>query len=113
MANFVIVQPPGHTVIVEHETITTLVLGDEPSVTIVEVPGLQGPPGPPGDAFTAVFAQSSPTTVWLLEHNLGRFPAISLVDTANDQIIGDVSYLDANVARVTFAAPTSGKAYLN
>ena len=45
----VVVQPPGHTVIVEHETITTMVLSGPSSVTVVEVPGPQGPPGKKGD----------------------------------------------------------------
>ena len=44
----VLVQPPGHAVIVEHESIQTLVLASELTTTVVDVPGPQGPPGPEG-----------------------------------------------------------------
>jgi hypothetical protein len=113
MTATVVVQPPGHTVIIEHESIETLVLTSEMVTTIVEVPGPQGPPGRPGNSFTEVIAQPVPALVWTLRHDQNRYPAITLVDTANDQIIGDISYLDANTARVRFGAPTAGTAYLN
>lgn len=113
MKSSVLVQPPSHAVVIEHESIQTLFLSSEIVTTVVEVPGVQGPPGPPGDAFTVVFTQGSPALVWIIEHNLGRYPSVTVVDTANDQIIGDVSYPDANSAQVTFGAPTAGSAYLN
>jgi hypothetical protein len=43
-----IVQPPGHTVVIEHESIQSLVLFGDLTTTVVEVPGPQGPPGVPG-----------------------------------------------------------------
>jgi hypothetical protein len=53
------------------------------------------------------------TDVWNLEHNLGRFPAVQVVDTAGSVVIGDIQYVDQNNITITFSAPFQGTAYLN
>jgi len=53
------------------------------------------------------------TDVWNLEHNLGRFPAVQIVDTAGSVVIGDIQYVDQNNITITFSAPFQGTAYLN
>jgi len=66
---------------------------------------------------TFVFEQGVPASTWTIQHNLGKFPSVSVVDTinvANGQIYyGDVKYIDSNNLTVTFASAFSGKAYLN
>ena len=51
--------------------------------------------------------------VWEIEHNLGRFPSVSIVDSAGTIVVGDVFYVDENHVRITFSSAFSGKAYLN
>ena len=66
---------------------------------------------------TFVFTQGVAATTWTIQHNLGKFPSVGVVDTinvANGQIYyGDVKYIDSNNLTVTFASAFSGKAYLN
>jgi hypothetical protein len=52
-------------------------------------------------------------SVWNLEHNLGRFPVVQVVDTAGSVVIGDIQYVDQNNITITFSAPFQGTAYLN
>lgn len=57
--------------------------------------------------FTQAFTSQSVVTV---THNLGRFPAVSVIDTADDVCVGDVLHLSVNAVRLTFSAPFSGTA---
>lgn len=75
-------------------------------------PGPEGPPGPAGGAGY-VFTQDVAATTWTITHDLGRFPSLTLVDTAGDEMETDFRYLDANNVVVTFRAATAGTAYLN
>lgn len=51
--------------------------------------------------------------VWEIEHNLGKFPSITVVDTANNVIYADVTYDDLNNVTITFASSVTGYAYFN
>lgn len=75
-------------------------------------PGPVGPPGPAGDV-SYVYTQAVVSAVWTIAHNLGKFPSISVVDSGGSAVIPDVRYVDASSVVVSFASPTSGKAYLN
>jgi hypothetical protein len=57
--------------------------------------------------------QNDPQSSWTIAHGLNRYPSVTLVDTAHDQIFGDVSYPDQNHVVISFSAPMSGSAFLN
>lgn len=57
------------------------------------------------------YVQSQAATVWTVNHNLGRFPAVSVVDSAGSVVIGDVTYVSVNTLTVAFSAPFSGNVY--
>jgi hypothetical protein len=64
----------------------------------------------------AVFTLSSqgvPATVWNIQHNLGKFPSVSVINNNNVVINGEVTYIDNNNVQLNFSAGFSGKAYLN
>jgi hypothetical protein len=67
--------------------------------------------------FTAktayVHTQTVAAAVWTITHNLGKYPSVSIVDSANDEVIGEVRYTNTNQVVVTFSAAFSGKAFLN
>lgn len=67
--------------------------------------------------FTAklgyVFTQSTPTAIWIINHDLGKYPAVNIVDSANDEVIGEVNYTSTSQIVITFSAAFSGKAFLN
>lgn len=77
------------------------------------VPGPPGPQGPAGDQTTFVFNQLSPSTTWNITHSLNRYPSVTVVDSGDSEIIPNVHYVSPDILVLTFANPTSGKAYLN
>lgn len=117
--------PPPVVVQAAPVTITEPVTDTETVVVTTTTPsivraggGLQGPAGPPGVAgppgdVTFVYRQSVPAAVWPIAHNLGRYPSVTVVDSAGDVCVGDVDYVDANNVTLTFSAPFSGSAFLN
>ena len=64
-------------------------------------------------APTFVFTQTVAATVWNVNHNLGKFPSITVIDTANTVVTGQYEYTDNNNVILTFSAGFAGKAYLN
>ena len=82
----------------------------------------QGPAGPQGPAgeyapgsgdLHYVHTQSSAASVWSITHNLGKYPAVVVIDSAATSWEGDVAYTSTNGLTITFSAPFSGVAYLN
>lgn len=53
------------------------------------------------------------STTWTINHNLGFFPAVSVVDSGGNYVIGDVTYVSQNVVTVSFSSSFGGKAYLS
>ena len=62
---------------------------------------------------TFVFTQGVAATTWNIQHNLGKFPSVSVVNTNDFVIIGEVEYIDNNNVTLTFSAGFAGKAFLN
>jgi hypothetical protein len=60
-----------------------------------------------------VHNQMSPSITWNIFHNLGKFPSVSVVDSAGTIVYGDITYIDINNISLSFSAPFAGKAYLN
>lgn len=79
----------------------------------------QGPPGPNGGVvggtgdLTYTHPQGTASDVWVIVHNLGKRPSVTVQDSAHDAVDGDVFYNDANTLTITFSAAFSGVAYLN
>jgi|TARA_R110000744_G_scaffold127455_1_gene234252 hypothetical protein len=59
------------------------------------------------------YNQGIPSSVWNIQHNLNKFPSVSIVDTSGSIIYTDVEYIDINNLRLTFFSALSGKAYMN
>lgn len=51
--------------------------------------------------------------VWEINHNLNKKPSVTVVDSGDNVVIGEVQYVDNNNLTVSFNASFSGKAYLN
>ena len=64
------------------------------------------------DAFYT-FTQSSASATWTVQHNLEKYPSVTVIDSANDVVYGNTTYIDENNLTINFSAPFSGKAYLN
>lgn len=60
-----------------------------------------------------VHNQSAAAATWIVDHNLNKFPAITIVDSAGSKVYGDIVYITTNRAELRFSAAFSGKAYFN
>lgn len=77
--------------------------------------GLQGPEGPPGAAGPdgpprGVFEQEfpSPSYMWIVNHNLGRVPAVTLITLGGVEFDADVQHTSANQCVVYLLSPFAG-----
>ena len=57
--------------------------------------------------------QSVSSATWTITHNLGFRPAVSVVDSGGNHVIGDVNYVSVNALTISFSAPFGGSAYLS
>lgn len=63
--------------------------------------------------YTYIHDQMSSSDTWTINHNLDKYPSVSVVDSAGSLVIGDVQYISRNALIATFIGEFSGKAYLN
>ena len=59
------------------------------------------------------YQQTSSSSEWQINHNLNKKPSVTIVDTGDNVVVGEVQYIDNNNLTVSFNASFSGKAYLN
>ena len=50
---------------------------------------------------------------WEVTHNLGKRASVTVVDSTDNIVFGEVEYLTMNTIRLKFAGAFSGKAYFN
>jgi len=62
---------------------------------------------------TFVYSQLNSASVWVLNHGLGSFPSVTVLDSAGNTVFGDIVYNDQNTLTLTFSASFTGTAYLN
>lgn len=58
------------------------------------------------------FTQATASATWVITHSLGGKPQVTIVDSADTHVFGDVQYNSNTQVTVTFSAAFSGKAYL-
>ena len=60
-----------------------------------------------------IYQQTTPASVWTITHNLGKCPAVCVVDTSGNEVVGQLQHVNVNQLILTFSAPFSGEAFLN
>lgn len=60
-----------------------------------------------------VHTQSTASAIWTINHNLGKYPSVTIVDSAKNEVFGDVEYTSVNSVKLNFTAAFSGQAFLN
>jgi len=104
----IVVRETGNTVTVtEVSGSSTVVTEKGNSVTVTGVIG-----GVSLDA-NYVYVQSSPSATWVITHNLNKYCSVTVVDSADNIVFGDVLYNSLNQVTLTFAGAFSGKAFFN
>ena len=81
------------------------------------VVSIGGSPGSVSNAETRFFAyhhqQGQASDSWLIQHGLGFYPNITVMDSGESTVEGELEHLSKYSLRVTFSAPISGNAYLS
>ena len=109
------------------ESVTVSVENVASTVTVetqtVVAEGTMGPPGRKGDqgdkgdpglsGASLIHEQSVADTVWVIRHDLGRYPSITVVDSSGEEVEGGIKYDSSNQITLTFSAPFGGYAYIN
>ena len=62
---------------------------------------------------TYTHEQAIASDVWVIHHNLGKRPSITIVDSADNVVEGAEKYIDDNIIELRFNGAFKGKAYLN
>lgn len=62
---------------------------------------------------TYIYTQTIPEAVWTIQHDLDKFPSVTVVNINNVVLYGEMTYIDSNSLQITFSGGFSGKAFLN
>lgn len=62
---------------------------------------------------TFVFEFDASQSEWIINHNLNKKPAVTVVDSADTVMTCAKEFIDMNNVKITFNAPFKGTAYLN
>lgn len=92
---------------------TAVVAISQEGIPYVVWPVADSTPGPGSGDLTYTHTQGTPSSVWVVPHNLHKYPAIDVVDTGDSVVIPSVHYDSIDAATLTFGSPTSGKAFCN
>ena len=96
----------------------TVTVVENGSSTVVTVPVTstvtavtQGPQGPAGSG-AYIHTQSTVSTTWTINHNMGFRPSVELLDSGSQEIDGEVSHPSVNQTVVTLNPASAGLARL-
>ena len=104
----IVVRDTGNTVTVtEVAGSSTVVTEKGNSVTVTGVIG-----GVTLDA-NFVYVQASPSATWVITHNLNKYCSVTVVDSADNVVFGEVLYNSLNQVTLTFSGAFSGEAFFN
>lgn len=62
---------------------------------------------------TYVHTQSTSSATWTITHNMNKYPSVTIIDSANTVVEGEVEYTSLNEVEVTFSGGFTGTAYMN
>ena len=54
--------------------------------------------------------QTSASREWLVRHNMGKHPSVTVVDSASTVVVGDIEYLNTEELIIRFTSEFSGRA---
>jgi hypothetical protein len=104
----IVVKETGNTITVtEVAGSSTVVTEKGNSVTVTGVIG-----GVSLDA-NYVYVQTSPSATWVINHNLNKYCSVTVVDSADNIVYGEVLYNSLNQVTLTFSGAFSGEAFFN
>ena len=122
MGNSVKVKNFTQRIVVDSATCSVRVVNAGPpgppgvnGVSITGPTGATGAQGPGGNLYdTQIHHQIVPAASWPITHAWpGGYPSVTIIDSAGNIIVGEVTYLTSTTLVVNFSSPFAGKAFLN
>ena len=75
--------------------------------------GEKGDQGDPGPTLAYTHTQNTPSAVWVITHNLGIYPNITIEEFGGSILEAELAYDNSNQVTVTFSALVSGYAHVS
>lgn len=72
-----------------------------------------GTGGGTGGPVAYVHSQGTVAASWIVVHNLGFFPNVTVIDSSGATCEGDVAHIDSNTLTIQFSGGFTGTAYLS
>jgi hypothetical protein len=69
--------------------------------------------GPTAQTLAYTHVQGTSSAVWVVTHNLGWHPNVTVQDSGGSIVEGEIAYTNTNSLTITFTGAFSGKAYLS
>lgn len=60
-----------------------------------------------------IHVQNTASDTWNVVHELNKYPSVSIIDSGNNVVVGDIEYTSLDTITLRFNASFSGKAYFN
>lgn len=60
-----------------------------------------------------VHEQGVASDEWIVEHNLNKYPSVTVVDSSDNEIVAEIEYIDKNSLKIKMTGAFKGKAFLN
>lgn len=60
-----------------------------------------------------LYTQTTASDTWEINHKMGKYPTITVIDSAGSKVVGDENHIDENTVILTFNGAFTGKATLN
>lgn len=62
---------------------------------------------------TGAFENNTASKTWVILHNLGKKPSVTVIDNYGDVVWCDIEYTNDNTVTLRFSDETAGTAYFN
>lgn len=107
----VFVNQEGPNYVNVHEDTPSQVLVSQDAPNLITIRG-GGIGGSSNNTRRHVHTQEIASAEWVISHTLGGHPSVTIVDSADTYVIGEVKYDSNTQVTVSFTVPFSGYAYL-
>lgn len=97
---------PNNVIVNEDTANQVIVNQDAPNQVVVRL-AANG-----GNTRRHTHTQAAVSDTWVITHTLGGKPSVTVVDSADTVVVGEVTYNSNSQVTVAFTVPFSGYAYL-
>lgn len=106
--NQIVINQDSPNQVLINQDATNQVVVNQDSQNLVSVRYLSGQ----ANTRRHVHTQGQASTTWVVTHTLGGKPSVTIVDSADTVVVGEVTYNSNSEVEVNFTSAFSGFAYL-